>query len=217
MSILILIVRRLDTRVITWQLARLLVMCSMMPWSQPLPPPLVRHCGAIVGEAKGHICRKLVLSHPPSRTLRAPHPCRQVLLHQRAPQGRHRRRHLPCAVQAHHAQGHGGLPTRGNRHAVWWVGRLVMQSGPPSDGWELLCTVHPPRLHSRPPIALAAGADSLAHDRLGCFNMSLKGHGEAIRFMKDYGIPLLVTGGEACGTRSTVWVGTVVVAVTGAK
>lgn len=40
-----------------------------------------------------------------------------------------------------------------------------------------------------------AGADSLAHDRLGCFNMSLKGHGEAIRFMKEFGVPMLVTGG----------------------
>ncbi len=42
---------------------------------------------------------------------------------------------------------------------------------------------------------MPAGADSLAHDRLGCFNMSLKGHGEAIRFMKEFGVPMLVTGG----------------------
>mmetsp|Transcript_12127 Transcript_12127/g.26074 ORF Transcript_12127/g.26074 Transcript_12127/m.26074 type:complete len:429 (-) Transcript_12127:587-1873(-) len=44
-------------------------------------------------------------------------------------------------------------------------------------------------------IVMQCGADSLAHDRLGCFNMSLKGHGEAIRFMKEYGKPMLVTGG----------------------
>ncbi|GAX79964.1 hypothetical protein CEUSTIGMA_g7403.t1 [Chlamydomonas eustigma] len=44
-------------------------------------------------------------------------------------------------------------------------------------------------------IVMQCGADSLAHDRLGCFNMSLKGHGEAIRFMKEFGIPMLVTGG----------------------
>eukprot|EP00798_Chlamydomonas_sp_ICE-L_P009961 gene9961-7837_t len=44
-------------------------------------------------------------------------------------------------------------------------------------------------------IVMQCGADSLAHDRLGCFNMSLKGHGDAIRFMKEYGIPMLVTGG----------------------
>jgi acetoin utilization deacetylase AcuC-like enzyme len=40
-----------------------------------------------------------------------------------------------------------------------------------------------------------AGADSLAHDRLGCFNLSTKGHGEAVKFMKEYGVPMLVTGG----------------------
>ena len=44
-------------------------------------------------------------------------------------------------------------------------------------------------------IVLQCGADSLAHDRLGCFNISLKGHGEAVRFMKGFNIPMLVTGG----------------------
>lgn len=40
-----------------------------------------------------------------------------------------------------------------------------------------------------------AGADSLAHDRLGCFNLSMKGHGEAVAFMKQFNVPMLVTGG----------------------
>ncbi|PNW72318.1 hypothetical protein CHLRE_16g673150v5 [Chlamydomonas reinhardtii] len=44
-------------------------------------------------------------------------------------------------------------------------------------------------------IVMQCGADSLAHDRLGCFNMSLRGHGEAIRFMKEFGLPMLITGG----------------------
>eukprot|EP00201_Polytomella_parva_P010780 CAMPEP_0175067836 /NCGR_PEP_ID=MMETSP0052_2-20121109/17324_1 /TAXON_ID=51329 ORGANISM="Polytomella parva, Strain SAG 63-3" /NCGR_SAMPLE_ID=MMETSP0052_2 /ASSEMBLY_ACC=CAM_ASM_000194 /LENGTH=393 /DNA_ID=CAMNT_0016334771 /DNA_START=146 /DNA_END=1327 /DNA_ORIENTATION=- len=44
-------------------------------------------------------------------------------------------------------------------------------------------------------IVLQCGADSLANDRLGCFNMSLRGHGEAISFMKSFGVPMLVTGG----------------------
>jgi acetoin utilization deacetylase AcuC-like enzyme len=45
-------------------------------------------------------------------------------------------------------------------------------------------------------IVLQCGADSLAHDRLGCFNLSLKGHSDAVRFMKEFGVPMLVTGGE---------------------
>jgi len=44
-------------------------------------------------------------------------------------------------------------------------------------------------------IVMQCGADSLANDRLGCFNLSLKGHGEAVRFMKDFRLPMLVTGG----------------------
>lgn len=40
-----------------------------------------------------------------------------------------------------------------------------------------------------------AGADSLAADRLGCFNLSLEGHAEAVRFMKKFNVPMLVTGG----------------------
>jgi acetoin utilization deacetylase AcuC-like enzyme len=53
---------------------------------------------------------------------------------------------------------------------------------------------------------LFTGADSLASDRLGCFNMSLKGHGEAVRFMKEFGVPLLVTGGAGDGGCSAVCV-----------
>ncbi len=44
--------------------------------------------------------------------------------------------------------------------------------------------------------AYAAGADSLAADRLGCFNLSLEGHAEAVRFMKKFNVPMLVTGGN---------------------
>ncbi|KAK9815875.1 hypothetical protein WJX72_011119 [[Myrmecia] bisecta] len=44
-------------------------------------------------------------------------------------------------------------------------------------------------------VVLQCGADSLANDRLGCFNLSVNGHAEAVRFMKAYKVPLLVTGG----------------------
>jgi len=44
-------------------------------------------------------------------------------------------------------------------------------------------------------VVLQCGADSLSGDRLGCFNLSLKGHGECVRFVKSFGLPLLVLGG----------------------
>lgn len=44
-------------------------------------------------------------------------------------------------------------------------------------------------------IVLQCGADSLAYDRLGCFNLSTKGHGECVRFVKEFNVPMLVLGG----------------------
>lgn len=44
-------------------------------------------------------------------------------------------------------------------------------------------------------IVLQCGADSLAWDRLGPLNLTLKGHGECVGFMKTFGIPMLVLGG----------------------
>ena len=44
-------------------------------------------------------------------------------------------------------------------------------------------------------VVLQCGADSLAGDRLGCFNLSVKGHGEAVRYMKSFNVPLMLLGG----------------------
>jgi histone deacetylase 1/2 len=44
-------------------------------------------------------------------------------------------------------------------------------------------------------IVLQCGADSLAGDRIGCFNLSLKGHAECVSFMKSFNKPILITGG----------------------
>ncbi len=44
-------------------------------------------------------------------------------------------------------------------------------------------------------IVLQCGADSLANDRLGCFNLSIKGHGQCVEYVKKFNIPTLVLGG----------------------
>ncbi|KAK2158305.1 hypothetical protein LSH36_173g05060 [Paralvinella palmiformis] len=51
-------------------------------------------------------------------------------------------------------------------------------------------------------IVLQCGADSLGCDRLGCFNLSIKGHGDCVKFVKDLGIPLLVLGGGGYTVRN---------------
>ena len=44
-------------------------------------------------------------------------------------------------------------------------------------------------------VVLQCGADSLTGDRLGCFNLSLKGHAECVKFVKSFNLPTLVLGG----------------------
>ncbi|KAL6559373.1 Histone deacetylase 6 [Orobanche gracilis] len=44
-------------------------------------------------------------------------------------------------------------------------------------------------------VVLQSGADSLAGDRLGCFNLSVKGHADCLRFLRSFNVPLMVLGG----------------------
>ncbi len=44
-------------------------------------------------------------------------------------------------------------------------------------------------------IVFQSGADSLSGDRLGCFNLSIRGHAECLKYMSTFNIPLLVLGG----------------------
>eukprot|EP00553_Chaetoceros_curvisetus_P001850 CAMPEP_0204617040 /NCGR_PEP_ID=MMETSP0717-20131115/4129_1 /ASSEMBLY_ACC=CAM_ASM_000666 /TAXON_ID=230516 /ORGANISM="Chaetoceros curvisetus" /LENGTH=430 /DNA_ID=CAMNT_0051630455 /DNA_START=89 /DNA_END=1381 /DNA_ORIENTATION=- len=44
-------------------------------------------------------------------------------------------------------------------------------------------------------VVLQCGADSLSGDRLGCFNLSLKGHADCVEFVKSFGVPTLLLGG----------------------
>ncbi|XP_072016454.1 histone deacetylase 3-like [Amphiura filiformis] len=51
-------------------------------------------------------------------------------------------------------------------------------------------------------IVLQCGADSLGCDRLGCFNLSIKGHGECVQFVKSFNVPTLVLGGGGYTVRN---------------
>lgn len=44
-------------------------------------------------------------------------------------------------------------------------------------------------------VVLQMGADSLSGDRLGCFNLSMSGHAQALKFLKSFNVPLMVLGG----------------------
>ncbi|KAJ3114532.1 Histone deacetylase 3 [Phlyctochytrium bullatum] len=51
-------------------------------------------------------------------------------------------------------------------------------------------------------VVLQCGADSLAADKLGSFNLSIKGHGACVAFMKRFGVPMLVLGGGGYTVRN---------------
>ncbi|KAG2222601.1 hypothetical protein INT45_008720 [Circinella minor] len=44
-------------------------------------------------------------------------------------------------------------------------------------------------------IVLQCGGDSLSGDKLGCFNLSMKGHANCVEFVKKFNYPTLVLGG----------------------
>jgi histone deacetylase 1/2 len=44
-------------------------------------------------------------------------------------------------------------------------------------------------------IVLQCGGDSLSGDRLGCFNLSMKGHANCVKYVKSFGVPVIILGG----------------------
>ncbi|KAI8628956.1 hypothetical protein F5Y19DRAFT_435674 [Xylariaceae sp. FL1651] len=44
-------------------------------------------------------------------------------------------------------------------------------------------------------VVLQCGGDSLSGDRLGCFNLSMEGHANCVKFVKSFNLPTLVLGG----------------------
>lgn len=43
-------------------------------------------------------------------------------------------------------------------------------------------------------VVLQCGADSLSGDRLGCFNLTVKGHAKCVEVVKTFNLPLLMLG-----------------------
>lgn len=56
-------------------------------------------------------------------------------------------------------------------------------------------------------IVQQCGADSLGYDRLGCFNLNIKAHGECVKFIKSFELPMIVLGGGGYTPRnvSRLW------------
>jgi histone deacetylase 1/2 len=57
-------------------------------------------------------------------------------------------------------------------------------------------------------VVLQCGADSLTGDRLGCFNLTLRGHADCVSYVKSFGLPTLILGGGGYTIRNVArcWV-----------
>lgn len=51
-------------------------------------------------------------------------------------------------------------------------------------------------------VVLQCGADSLAGDKLGCFNLSMRGHAACVSFLQSFNVPLMCVGGGGYTVRN---------------
>lgn len=99
--------------------------------------------------------------------------------------------------------GHG----MGEYHAV----NVPLKHGISDDNYEsIFCPIVEKVVQMYRPsaIVLQCGADSLANDRLGSLNLTIRGHGNCVNFVKKFNIPTLVLGGGGYNIRSVArcWV-----------
>jgi histone deacetylase HOS2 len=94
--------------------------------------------------------------------------------------------------------GTGHIDEVGNQLGKYFSLNIPLQDGIDNESYvSLFKSIMEPTIYTFRPsvIVLQCGADSLGCDRLGAFNLSIAAHGECVRFIKAFNIPLLVLGG----------------------
>ena len=51
-------------------------------------------------------------------------------------------------------------------------------------------------------VVVCCGADSISGDRVGCWNLSIRGHGACLEYLKTFNVPLLLLGGGGYTVRN---------------
>ncbi|XP_055328486.1 histone deacetylase 1-like [Paramacrobiotus metropolitanus] len=94
--------------------------------------------------------------------------------------------------------GTGSVADVGAQGGKYYSLNFPLQAGIDDDSYEaIFVPVMTKVLEFYDPgaIVMQCGADSLTGDRLGCFNLTLNGHGKCLQFLKKHGKPLLLLGG----------------------
>ncbi len=105
----------------------------------------------------------------------------------------------------------GDIWDRGAGCGEYYAVNVPLQKGIDDDNYEQMFRPIVQKVMEtfRPSaIVLQCGTDSLAKDPIGGFNLTVKGHGRCISFVKEFGIPTLVVGGGGYNIRSVArcWV-----------
>ena len=101
--------------------------------------------------------------------------------------------------------GSGAVDDIGIGRGKYFTCNIPLDSGMDDESYE---RIFKPVIHDlitwyKPgAILLQCGSDSLVGDRLGCFNLTLRGHGMCVAYVKSFGIPMLVTGGGGYTVRN---------------
>ena len=107
--------------------------------------------------------------------------------------------------------GTGDIKDVGAKSGKYYSVNVPLQEGITDESYE---TVFRPvmdkvmEMYRPTAVVLQCGADSLAGDRLGCFNLTLQGHAACVEYMKSFNVPLLVLGGGGYTVRNVArcWV-----------
>ncbi|KAM0755842.1 hypothetical protein T439DRAFT_320542 [Meredithblackwellia eburnea MCA 4105] len=94
--------------------------------------------------------------------------------------------------------GTGHIDEVGHSLGKYFSLNVPLQDGIDNESYvALFKSIMEPTIYTFQPssIVLQCGADSLGCDRLGCFNLSIAAHGECVRFIKSFNLPLIVLGG----------------------
>ncbi|XP_077991812.1 histone deacetylase 1-like [Glandiceps talaboti] len=94
--------------------------------------------------------------------------------------------------------GTGDLRDIGAGKGKYYAVNFPLRDGIDDESYEQIfepITAKVMEMYQPSAVVLQCGADSLSGDRLGCFNLTLRGHAKCLDFVKKFNLPLLVLGG----------------------
>eukprot|EP00210_Caulerpa_lentillifera_P006066 g5796.t1 len=94
--------------------------------------------------------------------------------------------------------GTGALGDTGYNDGKYYAVNVPLKEGMDDDSYKYIfepILTKVLQVYQPNAIVVCAGADSLAGDRIGCFNLSLEGHSNCLEFLSKYNAPMLVLGG----------------------